>query len=119
MKSRSYHVCRHVQGLPGIGRAAPVAWRALYSWDRVAVDWHHAAPRVVWEMAQHELVMPDAGLPRQGFEWLLKFGRAGPRTELALLGTFQPTNKLARCSSAGISSPRLAGSSPRHARFLP
>ena len=33
------------------------------------------------------------GVPRQDFEWLLEFENATPESELALLGTFQPTSK--------------------------
>ncbi|HUL76293.1 MAG TPA: serine hydrolase domain-containing protein [Vicinamibacteria bacterium] len=39
------------------------------------------------------LVCACTGLPRQDFEWLLEFKQATPRSELALLGTIQPTSR--------------------------
>ncbi len=39
------------------------------------------------------LVCACTGLPRQDFEWLLEFKGATPKSEMALLGTFQPTSK--------------------------
>lgn len=38
------------------------------------------------------LVCACTGLPRQDLEWLLEFRNATPRTEMALLATFQPTS---------------------------
>ncbi|MEA2564654.1 MAG: hypothetical protein QOH06_6158 [Acidobacteriota bacterium] len=39
------------------------------------------------------LVCACTGLPRQDFEWILEFQNATPKSELELLGTFQPTSK--------------------------
>ena len=39
------------------------------------------------------LVCACTGLPRQDFEWLMKFKHATPLTELATLATVQPTSK--------------------------
>jgi CubicO group peptidase (beta-lactamase class C family) len=39
------------------------------------------------------LICACTGMPRQDLEWLLQFGDATPKSEIALLGTFQPTTK--------------------------
>jgi CubicO group peptidase (beta-lactamase class C family) len=39
------------------------------------------------------LVCACTGLPRQDFEWILEFKDATPKSEMELLGTFQPTSK--------------------------
>jgi CubicO group peptidase (beta-lactamase class C family) len=39
------------------------------------------------------LICACTGLPRQDFEWLFEFKNATPESELALLGTMQPTSK--------------------------
>ena len=39
------------------------------------------------------LICACTGLPRQDLEWLFEFKNATPETELALLGTMQPTSK--------------------------
>jgi hypothetical protein len=39
------------------------------------------------------LIYACTGLPRQDLEWLFEFKNATPESELALLGTMQPTSK--------------------------
>ena len=39
------------------------------------------------------LICACTGIPRQDLEWLFEFKNATPETELALLGTMQPTSK--------------------------
>ncbi len=41
----------------------------------------------------HHLVCACTGLPRQDLEWLFEFKQATPASELALLGTMQPTSR--------------------------
>jgi CubicO group peptidase (beta-lactamase class C family) len=67
------------------------------TWDTpvtsVMPDFRLGDPETTKQVLIKHLVCACTGLPRQDFEWLLEFGEATPKTELALLGTFQPTSK--------------------------
>jgi len=67
------------------------------TWDTpvtsVMPDFKLGDPETTKQVLIKHLVCACTGLPRQDFEWLLEFGEATPKTELALLGTFQPTSK--------------------------
>ncbi len=59
----------------------------------VMPDFKLGDPETTKQVLIKHLVCACTGLPRQDFEWLLEFDKATPKTELALLGTFQPTSK--------------------------
>jgi CubicO group peptidase (beta-lactamase class C family) len=67
------------------------------SWDTPVVqlmpDFKLGSPETTKQVLVRHLVCACTGLPRQDFEWLLQFQGATPRSELELLGTFQPTSK--------------------------
>ena len=50
-------------------------------------------PETTKQVLVRHLVCACTGLPRQDFEWLLEFQGATPRSEMELLGTFQPTSR--------------------------
>jgi len=67
------------------------------TWDTpvtaVMPDFQLGDPETTESVLVKHLVCACTGLPRQDFEWLLEFENATPKSELALLGTFQPTSK--------------------------
>jgi CubicO group peptidase (beta-lactamase class C family) len=67
------------------------------SWDtpvvQVMPDFKLGDPETTKQVLVRHLVCACTGLPRQDFEWLLQFQSATPKSELELLGTFQPTSK--------------------------
>jgi CubicO group peptidase (beta-lactamase class C family) len=67
------------------------------SWDtpvvQVMPDFKLGDPETTKQVLIRHLVCACTGLPRQDFEWLLEFQGATPKSELQLLGTFQPTSK--------------------------
>ena len=50
-------------------------------------------PETTKKVLVKNLICACTGLPRQDLEWLFKFKNATPESELALLGTMQPTSK--------------------------
>ncbi len=67
------------------------------SWDtpvvQVMPDFKLGDPETTRQVLVRHLVCACTGLPRQDFEWLLEFRDATPKSEMELLGTFQPTSK--------------------------
>ena len=67
------------------------------SWDtpvvQVMPDFKLGDPETTKQVLVRHLVCACTGLPRQDFEWLLEFQGATPRSEMELLGRFQPTSK--------------------------
>ena len=67
------------------------------TWDtpvvQVMPDFKLGDPETTKQVLIRHLVCACTGLPRQDFEWLLEFQNATPRSEMELLGTFQPTSK--------------------------
>lgn len=67
------------------------------SWDTPVVQvmpgFKLGDPETTKQVLVRHLVCACTGLPRQDFEWLLQFQNATPRSELELLGTFQPTSR--------------------------
>ena len=68
-----------------------------FTWDTPVItvmpDFKLGDPETTKQVLIKHLVCACTGLPRQDFEWLLEFRNATPASELALLGTFQPTSK--------------------------
>jgi CubicO group peptidase (beta-lactamase class C family) len=66
-------------------------------WDTPVVEvmpaFELGDPETTRQVRIENLVCACVGLPRQDFEWLLEFRDATPTTEMALLGTFQPTSE--------------------------
>jgi CubicO group peptidase (beta-lactamase class C family) len=67
------------------------------SWDtpvvQVMPDFKLGDPETTKQVLVRHLVCACTGLPRQDFEWILEFQNATPKSEMELLGTFQPTSK--------------------------
>jgi CubicO group peptidase (beta-lactamase class C family) len=67
------------------------------SWDtpvvQVMPDFKLGDPETTKQVLVRHLVCACTGLPRQDFEWLLEFQGATPKSEMELLGRFQPTSK--------------------------
>jgi CubicO group peptidase (beta-lactamase class C family) len=67
------------------------------SWDTPVVQvmpgFKLGDPETTKQVLVKHLVCACTGLPRQDFEWLLEFQGATPKSEMELLGTFQPTSK--------------------------
>ncbi len=67
------------------------------TWDtpvvKVMPDFKLGDPETTKQVLIKHLVCACTGLPRQDFEWLLEFQGATPKSEMELLGTFQPTSK--------------------------
>ena len=66
-------------------------------WDEPVVDVYPAFklgnPDTTKKVLVKNLICACTGLPRQDLEWLFEFKNATPESELALLGTMQPTSK--------------------------
>ncbi len=66
-------------------------------WDEPVVDVYPAFKlgdaETTKKVLVKNLICACTGLPRQDLEWLFEFKNATPETELALLGTMQPTSK--------------------------
>ena len=66
-------------------------------WDEPVVDVYPAFKLgdadTTKKVLVKNLICACTGLPRQDLEWLFEFKNATPETELALLGTMQPTSK--------------------------
>lgn len=66
-------------------------------WDEHVVDVYPAFKlgdaETTKQVLVKNLICACTGVPRQDLEWLFKFKNATPETELALLGTMQPTSK--------------------------
>jgi len=67
------------------------------TWDtpvvQVMPDFKLGDSETTKQVLVRHLVCACTGLPRQDFEWILEFQGATPKSEMALLGTFQPTSK--------------------------
>jgi len=66
-------------------------------WDEPVVDVYPAFKlgdaETTKQVLVKNLICACTGVPRQDMEWLFEFKNATPETELALLGTMQPTSK--------------------------
>jgi CubicO group peptidase (beta-lactamase class C family) len=66
-------------------------------WDESVVDVYPAFKlgdaETTKQVLVKNLICACTGVPRQDMEWLFEFKNATPETELALLGTMQPTSK--------------------------
>jgi CubicO group peptidase (beta-lactamase class C family) len=66
-------------------------------WDEPVVDVYPAFKlgdaQTTKQVLVKNLICACTGVPRQDMEWLFEFKNATPETELALLGTMQPTSK--------------------------
>jgi CubicO group peptidase (beta-lactamase class C family) len=66
-------------------------------WDEPVIDVYPAFKlgdaETTKKVLVKNLICACTGLPRQDMEWLFEFKNATPETELALLGTMQPTSK--------------------------
>ncbi len=66
-------------------------------WDEPVIDVYPAFklgdPETTKKVLVKNLICACTGLPRQDLEWLFEFKNATPASELALLGTMQPTSK--------------------------
>jgi CubicO group peptidase (beta-lactamase class C family) len=66
-------------------------------WDTpvtsVMPDFRLGDPETTRQVLIRHLVCACTGLPRQDYEFLLEFGGQTPKSEMQLLGTFQPTSK--------------------------
>ena len=66
-------------------------------WDERVVDVYPnfklGDPETTKKVLVKNLICACTGLPRQDLEWLFEFKNATPASELALLGTMQPTSK--------------------------
>ncbi len=66
-------------------------------WDEPVVDVYPAFKLgdadTTKQVLVKNLICACTGVPRQDMEWLFEFKNATPETELALLGTMQPTSK--------------------------
>ena len=66
-------------------------------WDQPVVDVYPAFKlgdaETTKKVLIKNLICACTGLPRQDMEWLIEFKNATPESELALLGTMQPTSK--------------------------
>jgi CubicO group peptidase (beta-lactamase class C family) len=66
-------------------------------WDEPVIDAYPAFKLgdadTTKEVLVKNLICACTGLPRQDLEWLFEFKNATPESELALLGTMQPTSK--------------------------
>ena len=67
------------------------------TWDERVIDVYPSFklgnPDTTTKVLVKNLVCACTGLPRQDLEWLFEFKNATPESELALLGTMQPTSK--------------------------
>ncbi len=67
------------------------------AWDEPVVDVYPnfklGDPETTKKVLVKNLICACTGLPRQDLEWLFEFKNATPLSELALLGTMQPTSK--------------------------
>lgn len=66
-------------------------------WDEPVVDVYPSFklgnPETTKKVLVKNLICACTGLPRQDLEWLFEYKNATPESELALLGTMQPTSK--------------------------
>jgi CubicO group peptidase (beta-lactamase class C family) len=66
-------------------------------WDQPVIDVYPkfklGDPDTTKKVLVKNLICACTGLPRQDLEWLFEFKNATPESELALLGTMQPTSK--------------------------
>jgi CubicO group peptidase (beta-lactamase class C family) len=66
-------------------------------WDEPVIDVYPAFKlgdaETTKKVLVKNLICACTGVPRQDMEWLFEFKNATPETELALLGTMQPTSK--------------------------
>jgi CubicO group peptidase (beta-lactamase class C family) len=66
-------------------------------WDKPVVDVYPSFklgdPETTKKVLVKNLICACTGLPRQDLEWLFEFKNVTPESELALLGTMQPTSK--------------------------
>ena len=66
-------------------------------WDQPVIDVYPAFrlgdAETTKKVLVKNLICACTGLPRQDMEWLFEFKNATPESELALLGTMQPTSK--------------------------
>jgi CubicO group peptidase (beta-lactamase class C family) len=67
------------------------------AWDERVIDIYPSFklgdPDTTRKVLVKNLICACTGLPRQDLEWLFEFKNATPQSELALLGTMQPTSK--------------------------
>jgi CubicO group peptidase (beta-lactamase class C family) len=67
------------------------------NWDEPVIDVYPAFKLgdadTTKQVLVKNLICACTGVPRQDLEWLFEFKNATPETELALLGTMQPTSK--------------------------
>ncbi|MCA9252870.1 MAG: serine hydrolase domain-containing protein [Phycisphaerae bacterium] len=67
------------------------------TWDTPVVDvmpdFKLGDPETTNKVLIKHLVCACTGLPRQDFEWLLEFQDQTPKSEMELLGTFEPTSE--------------------------
>ena len=66
-------------------------------WDQPVIDvypnFRLGDPETTKKVLVKNLICACTGLPRQDLEWLFEFKNATPESEMALLGTMQPTSK--------------------------
>jgi CubicO group peptidase (beta-lactamase class C family) len=66
-------------------------------WDQPVIEVYPGFklgnPETTKKVLVKNLICACTGLPRQDLEWLFEFNNATPESELALLGTMQPTSK--------------------------
>ena len=66
-------------------------------WDEPVIDVYSSFklgnPDTTKKVLVKNLICACTGLPRQDLEWLFEYKNATPESELALLGTMQPTSK--------------------------
>jgi len=66
-------------------------------WDEPVIDIYPSfklgSAETTKQVLVKNLICACTGLPRQDLEWLFEFKQATPESELALLGTMQPTSK--------------------------
>ena len=66
-------------------------------WDEPVIDVYPSfklgSPDTTKKVLIKNLICACTGLPRQDLEWLFEYKNATPESELALLGTMQPTSK--------------------------